>query len=630
MATIEESIRLVDGMSPTLRKIINAVDDSSNGMREAREQAERLGSSFYKMPGILGAVSSGFKSMIGQFAMGNIMANVAMRAVEVISQLPGKLMASSDAYAGMQARLKLVAGSAEEASAMNDLIFQSALRARGSYDAMLGSVSKIAMTAKEAFPDPKEVVPFVEGIQKLFTIGGTGVEEQKNAMLQLTQALGSGRLQGDEFRSIAESAPMIEQMIAKEMGVTQGKLKQLGSQGMITAEVIKNAIFNNMDEINEKFQSMPMSWAQMTQQLGSIFERGMAPAYAAISEIINSDRMQSIFNGLSGAAMMAGSGIAVLIKGVTALGSAVVGVFDFMVSGIELVLSTLEFFAPALSVVFGLYLGYLAACAEHWIVVNAGTWAQVVAQNVLATKTSIINGLTATWKAITGGMTAAQWALNAALWANPLGAIIIAIGVVIGIIFAWRAATLGLREAVAQSFKAIGDIVQGAVNIMIGAVNGLIKVLNAAGNGINKVFGTNISTIAEVQYRAEGWGDNAANFVREFKFENYMPKIGDMATPTSGDLGGSPLEDIAGSGSETAANTGRMADSLDSLDEDLRYLRDMAEREAIDKYTTASITIEMGGITNQVSSDLDIDGVVDRLTDGIKRSMVYAAQEVHP
>lgn len=230
MAGIVETIELHDGMSPVLRQITNQVDSTSNSFSEMKEQVENTAESGGRLKTAFSSMGSVLKSVTGQFALANIAAAAAMKAADFISQIPGKLAKASDEYAGIQARLQMVAGSAQAASDMNDRIFASAMRARGSYEGMLSNVSKIAMTAKEAFPDPKQVVPFVEGIQKLFTIGGTGVEEQKNAMLQLTQALGSGRLQGDEFRSIAEAAPMIEQMIAKEMGVTQGKLKELSSK----------------------------------------------------------------------------------------------------------------------------------------------------------------------------------------------------------------------------------------------------------------------------------------------------------------------------------------------------------------------------------------------------------------
>lgn len=226
MAGISETISLVDGSSAVMIRIANAADGMAVSIEKAKGAMEAMEGASAGASSALGSVKSAFSGMLSTFTMGNIAANVAMRIADAVAQIPGKLMEASDAYSGMQARLQMVSGSAERTAQMNDMIFQSALRARGSYDGMLDSVSKIAMTAKEAFPDARTVVPFVEEIQKLFAIGGTGVQQQKDAMLQLTQALGSGKLQGDEFRSIAEAAPLIEQMVAKEMGVTQGQLKK--------------------------------------------------------------------------------------------------------------------------------------------------------------------------------------------------------------------------------------------------------------------------------------------------------------------------------------------------------------------------------------------------------------------
>lgn len=231
--------------------------------------------------------------MVGQFTIAGLLTNGLASAAGFISQLPGQIMAASGEYSSIQARLQLVTGSQEKAVALNRAIYESALRARGSYSQMADSVSKIAMTAKEAFPDASAVAPFVEGIQKLFVIGGTDAAHQGDAMLQLTQALGSGKLQGDEFRSIAEAAPLIEQMVAKQMGVTQGKLKELSSEGKITADIIRDAIMNNMDEINAQFDQMPKKWSDIWNEVGTRSYNAFAPVFEAITELASSPLVNS-------------------------------------------------------------------------------------------------------------------------------------------------------------------------------------------------------------------------------------------------------------------------------------------------------------------------------------------------
>ena len=223
-------------------------------------------------------------------------------AIEEIASIPSKLIKASDAYSGIMARLNLVAGGQEQAIALNEQIYQSALRARGPYDVMADSVSKIAMTAKEAFPDPRTVVPFMENIQKLFNIGGTDIERQKDALLQLTQALGSGKLQGDELRSIAEAAPLIEKYIADYMGVSMGEIKQLGADGEITAEIIKNAILGATDEINKQFETIPMKWEDIWTNIQSRISHAFQPVYVEINKLANSSLVKSFANNLVAAA----------------------------------------------------------------------------------------------------------------------------------------------------------------------------------------------------------------------------------------------------------------------------------------------------------------------------------------
>lgn len=256
---------------------------------------------FLKLKGLAG-------STFGQMTMANLAAGAISKVAAEVSSLPSKLMSASDAYSGMQARLRLVVGAGGDVEAMNEAIFQSAIRARGSYTQMADAVGKIAMTAKEAFPDPQQVVPFMEGIQKLFTIGGTGVQQQADALLQLTQALGSGKLQGDEFRSIAEAAPMIEQMVAKSLHVTTGALKQMSSDGLITAEVLKNAILDNMDTINAMFEGIPLKWSDIWQIGMTKIDYAMSGVYKKVNELANSQVVRIISDAaVNGVVALAGA-----------------------------------------------------------------------------------------------------------------------------------------------------------------------------------------------------------------------------------------------------------------------------------------------------------------------------------
>lgn len=632
MAGISETISLVDGSSAVMIRIANAADGMAVSIEKAKGAMEAMEGASAGASSALGSVKSAFSGMLSTFTMGNIAANVAMRIADAVAQIPGKLMEASDAYSGMQARLQMVSGSAERTAQMNDMIFQSALRARGSYDGMLDSVSKIAMTAKEAFPDARTVVPFVEEIQKLFAIGGTGVQQQKDAMLQLTQALGSGKLQGDEFRSIAEAAPLIEQMVAKEMGVTQGQLKKLSSQGVITADVLRDAILHNAKEINAQFESMPMTWGAMMQNMGSIAERAMVPVYTAVQKIANSSALQSVFNGLASALSIFGSVAGAAINGlVSGFGYLIDGVSTLCSWVVGLGTAFLEVFGPTLFGLFEVYLAYLGLIAGAWVVANAEEMLGIAIDAAKAAGTAVLKAVTGEWRIVTLGAAAAQALLNAVMMANPLGVIIALVLVVIGVFAAWKIHTVGLRNAIAEAFESMGRIVQSCVDGMIASINFLIRGLNAAATKINEVFGTNIQQTAEISYTQGDWGKEWSDGVKNFSLDSLMPKVSTPAMPNIGGAGAGAgtVGDIAKNGKATAANTGKMAQAMDFAGDDLRLLRELAERKAIDKYTTASVTIDLGGVTNQISNDMDIDGVVDKLTAGLRDGMVNAAQEVH-
>lgn len=632
MAGISETISLVDGSSAVMIRIANAADGMAVSIEKAKGAMEAMEGASSGASSALGSAKSAFSGMLSTFTMGNIAANIAMRIADAVAQIPGKLMEASDAYSGMQARLQMVSGNAERTAQMNDMIFQSALRARGSYDGMLDSVSKIAMTAKEAFPDARTVVPFVEEIQKLFAIGGTGVQQQKDAMLQLTQALGSGKLQGDEFRSIAEAAPLIEQMVAKEMGVTQGQLKKLSSQGVITADVLRDAILHNAKEINAQFESMPMTWGAMMQNMGSIAERAMVPVYTAVQRIANSSALQSVFNGLASSITIFGSVAGAYLNYIVSWwGELIDGVRILYSWSVGLRTAFLEVFGPTLFGLFEVYLAYLGLIAGAWVAANAEEMLGIAIDAAKAAGTAVLKTVTGEWRIVTLGAAAAQALLNAVMMANPLGVIIALVLVVIGVFAAWKIHTVGLRNAIAEAFESMGRIVQSCVDGMIGSINFLIRGLNTAATKINEVFGTNIQQTAEISYTQGDWGKEWSDGVKNFSLDSLVPKVSTPAMPNIGGAGAGAgtVGDIAKNGKATAANTGKMAQAMDFAGDDLRLLRELAERKAIDKYTTASVTIDLGGVTNQISNDMDIDGVVDKLTAGLRDGMVNAAQEVH-
>lgn len=587
-----------------------------------------------KLTGLLGQIKTGIKGVVGQFALGNVIGNFFLRMADAAMRLPGEIMDASDAYAGMVARLRLVTGSAEEADQMNRMIYQSALKARGSYDGMADAVSKIAMTAKEAFPDPKEVVPFVEGIQKLFAIGGTGVMEQRNAMLQLQQGLGSGKLQGDEFRSIAEAAPLIEQMAAKYLGVTQGQLKELSSQGLVTAEVLKAAILENLDEINADFAKMPVTWEQTWQSMATIATRSFSPVYETISGLANSDSMRGFVNGFTAVMPIVGGAVSGAINLVVGAVGKATDMLSYMAewaqAGITIIGNAFEAVSP-------LILGGLAGWAAYLAIVNAGTAtasvqtaAMAVWHGVLAARVAVTTAATAAWTAVTHVQTAAMVVLNAVMNANPLALIARLVFIVVAAFVAWMAATKGVRETIAEAFSFIAGIAETVLNGVLDMINGVIRGINKIAAGINSLTGTKISMIATIDYRATDWSGKTKRFVQDFDIskamDTLMPKMGELPTADYGHAGADNEEGPAAKA--TADNTKGILDAMDIMDEDIKFFQDVAEREAINRYTTASVNINLSN-TNNVSNDVDVDGMVTRLVNQLNEAALAGAEAVH-
>lgn len=690
-------------------------------------------------------------SLTGSFIIGSIFGDMIFNAIEEIASIPSKLIKASDAYSGIMARLNLVAGGQEQAIALNEQIYQSALRARGPYDVMADSVSKIAMTAKEAFPDPRTVVPFMENIQKLFNIGGTDIERQKDALLQLTQALGSGKLQGDELRSIAEAAPLIEKYIADYMGVSMGEIKQLGADGEITAEIIKNAILGATDEINKQFETIPMKWEDIWTNIQSRISHAFQPVYVEINKLANSSLVKSFANNLVAAATIGANAINGLINNIKWLNSefdnfynknkfaidtimvgfggaisvlglygialasvttktAILGVISkvgyvlqfiaYVPTAIKLIrtlgivqtltaMSAAEMwgaiFLPIGAVVAGVYIltdgfnnlgvvieytfsillgmltsagialgGYIAYLAVYnglQLLATAYTFAYNTALVVTNTSLSIAYartmavGIAQRAMAVASLLASGAMAiLNAVISRNPIPILIGLIVAVVGAFIGWQIASNGLRNTLANVFGEIAEFVANSINFMIEKINGLISAFNAVKSTVNEIFGTNLSATSEITYRANpleyklGARQLAYNAYDTITnpFENLgvfngidnvpytTPEIGNI--PSYEDLAGK--DDTAKNTKDTADNTKKIAEAMDIMDEDLKFMRDIAEQEVINKYTTAKIEINMENINN-ISKDVDFDGIITHIGEQIAEATANGAEAVH-
>ena len=545
------------------------------------------------------------------------------------------------------------------------------------------TISKLGLQAGDAFNSNDELIRFTELLNKNFVIGGSSATEQAAAMYQLTQAMGSGRLQGDEYRSIIENAPMlagaIEEYMRNVQGAT-GAMKDWSSEGLLTADVIKAAVFNSADEVEARFQQMPMTWGQVWTQMQNKAIAAFDPVLSKLNQVANSERFETVTNGIV-------SGLATI--------AAVAGVvLDLLISGGSLVVDNWSWLEP---IVWGLVAAFVAYNTVA-LITNGINAATALAEGVKAAALAMSTG--ATFAA-----TVAQYGLNAALLACPITWIVL---LIIALVAAFYAAVAAINHFAGTSLSATG-IVMGAfavagafiINLILGVVNFVIGIgvelynliatfanffanvfndpvgaiinlfagmfdfilgiVQSAASLIDTVLGTDMSS-AVAGFRntvatkvEEIVGDqvevmeklNASDYqIQRIEYGDAWAAGNSLGRGIEDAVGGlfnfdlgaaenygadSPfaLDDISNNAALTAANTGATADALTATTEELKYLRDIAERDAINRFTTAEVKIDMTGMQNRIEGGADLDGVISALTDGFTEALLTAAEGVH-
>lgn len=594
-----------------------------------------------------------------------------------------KLIELSDQMTSTTARLSFLVDDGGSVDELEAKIMASAQRSRAAYLDTASAIASMGANAGAAFGSNDELIAFMEQVNRQFTIGGASAQGQAAAMLQLTQAMAAGALRGEELNSILENAPGIARAIEQYMGIAEGSIKQYAQEGQVTAEVVKNALFSVADETNAKFESMPMTWAQIWTNMQNRALQALDPVLNKLNKLANSEQFSTVVDGALNA-----------LATITALASGILDVFVNIGS----------------------------AVVDNWSVIEPIAWglvAALVAYNAVALITQAINGAVALSAAVKGAAdmfaagktfaaTVAQQGLNAALLACPITWIVVGvIALVAGIIALcnWIAKTTGVA---ATGFGVItGGInvaIQAVWNVMLVVANVIIGIWNALGACCSNIGTAFHNVISNVQGWFYGLLSTALTVVEgicaalnklpfvEFdysgisaKADEYAAKsaeaygsveeyqnIGDAFTKgyntfdtftdgwasdafkagaswgdgvadkvssffdfggggTGGtDLGsGFDLSSIADNTGLTADNTGKTADALAVTEEQLEYLRDIAERDAINRFTTAEVKIDMTGMTNRIDGSADLDGVISQLTEGFTEALVTAAEGVH-
>ena len=610
----------------------------------------------------------------------NELTNTIKRAVAayVSIQTVGKALNISDELVQTTSRLNMMNDGVQTTAELVNMVYAAAQDARGSFSQMTDVVARFGNNAKDAFSSSEEVVAFADLIQKQMTIAGASTQEAANAELQLSQALGSGVLRGDELNSIFEQAPNLIQNIADYLDVPIGKIREMAADGELSADVVKAAIFSAADDINSKFNEMPMTWGQMWQSMQNTALIAFQPVLQRLNDLANSEAFQTFIQGA--------------IEAMATLANILLNVFDLAVSIGTFIGDNWSIIAPIVYGIVAALTAYIAISA----IVAAINGVMAIAEGVKAAAQMMATGATF-------AETAAQQGLNAALMACPLTWIIMLILALIVVIFAVCNAIAKMTgiansgfgvitggvNVVIQFFKNLGltvaNIALGignaiaalASNMMtafhnaicsvqswfynllstaLSVIEGICSALNklpfvefdysgissaaddyaakaseVAGNkedyqSISDAFNEGFTTFDAFQdgwasdafNAGAAWGDGIADKVSNFSLSDVfgqtdIPNVGDYTSGFNDAIANSGVGDSIGNIDD---NTGKIKDSLDVTEEDLKYLRDIAEQESINRFTTAEVTINQTN-NNNVSSDTDLDGFITALDDAM-------------
>lgn len=630
----------------------------------------------------------------------NELTNTIKRAVAayVSIQSVGKALDISDELTQTTSRLDMMNDGVQTTAELVNMVYAAAQDARGSFSQMADVVARFGNNAKDAFSSSEEVVAFADLIQKQMTIAGASTQEAANAELQLSQALGSGVLRGDELNSIFEQAPNLIQNIADYLDVPIGKIREMAADGELSADVVKAAIFSAADDINSKFNEMPMTWGQMWQSMQNTALIAFQPVLQRLNDLANSEAFQTfVQNAIEAMATLANI-VLNIFELVGTVGGFIADNWSVISPIIYGVIGALAVYAAYLGIVKGIEIASAAATAIHSVAMSAkiGVMAALTGQTMAAT--------------------AAQMGYNGALYACPVVWIIMLLIALIAIIFAVCNAIAKMTgiansgfgvitggvNVVIQFFKnlgltvanialGIGNAIAALASNMMTAFHNAIcnvqswfynllstacsvieniaaalnklpfvsfdysgissaaddyaaKASEAAGNkedytSISDAFNEGFTTFDAFQdgwasdafNAGAAWGDGVADKVSNFSLSDVfgqtdIPNVGDYTSGFNDAIANSGIGDSVGSIDD---NTGKIKDSLDVTEEDLKYLRDIAEQEAINRFTTAEINVDMSGMQNTVNSGDDIDGFMTKLTDSVNEAVDNMTEGVH-
>lgn len=732
MATIESSIALYDNFSPVLNNIMDAmnltiagVHDLQNSMgdsidistfeaaedaiRQAGAAMESLGNHADSIENSVNENTMAQNRFNNEVRSGATASNGLLSTIKKVAatyltiQGMGKIIELSDSLTQTEARLNLIVDDGGSVDELKQKIFDAAQDARADYMQTADAISKLGTQAGDAFKSNDELIAFTSLLNKEFVNAGTSAVGIDSVMLQLTQSMAAGKLQGEELNAVLDNAAPIVSKIKTYLeeveGVDASNIKELASEGVLTADVIKNAMFYASDEINQTFDSMPMTFAQVASSIKNNALNEFEPVLQKLNDIANSDRFNSMVDGAIG--------------GLTMIANVAVDVFDLLTTGAAFVYDNWDVIGPVFYFVAGA-VGFLTIAAG----INAVAMkAQAVETGIATFASNLHSAALARQAGYTFGATVQQYGLNAALLACPITWIVLGI---FAIIAAITIVTAVINKVCGTSISAAGMIV-GCVYYIMGAITncgllldniflGAIEAAKATGHNIMEAFKVSINRVEAIFYglgavalaviadiaadlsrlpfvefdaaglgakaseyagkaleksnykgdykdigaawdsgfntyeyldldsefdRGYEWGQNLQNKLSSYlNFGNgentpsndpkdYLSGLEGVANNAANSAGSA-----AGNTADISDNTAEIADALDITNEELKYLRDIKEQEIIDRTVYRDIIVDVGGMTNTVKNEADLDGIASKMANKISEQMMISAEGV--
>ncbi|MDM5351564.1 tape measure protein [Lysinibacillus sphaericus] len=659
---------------------MNQIEQEIRGAAGAQDQLNnRIRDGTGAMDGLLGKVGALVGAYLSLQGLGKVieisdeLTNTKARVQLLVEDMP--------VIPDQLAKVDFGLGDMSDIELAQQLIHDAAQRSFSSFKDTADMVSRIGTNARDSFSNLSEVVAFTELVQKQFGIAGASAVEASNATIQLSQALASGVLRGDELNSIFEQAPNLISTIADYMGEPLGAIRDLAADGMITADIVKNAMFAASDDINKKFDSMPVTWSQMWTFLQNEALRAFGPVLQKINEIANSERFKAFAESATQALYLIAGVIDIVMNAIATVGSFIYDNWSFIgpvilgVAGVLMTLLTYVNLVKAAIVlktaVIWAWNAALYANPIVWIVI-----AIVALVSIIYLAVAAINHFTGSSISATGIVAGAFMVLGAAIynviaymWNMWASYIEFFVNITQGRTYAVRRLFYNLAtnvlDVIVSMTRGWDGFAISFVNAIIDAVNKAIQAWNwfidKLPDGVSKTIGLKAGTeyshresitsdLENLKGALGDWvGEPPDGYWEAPKME--MKSLGE-AWDTGYEWGANVLDSAKGQGAntdalmksandslglgdkldkgnevgkKTADNTKKTADGVKMMNEDLKYLRDIAEREAINRYTTAEIKIDARS-QNHINNEMDIDGIIDRFAEKAEETAEMLAE----